>query len=260
MFEKQDSAAKNGFGWRKDAGVSAASGEAANPANAFVSADHGSRTAMATTFMNHVMGWMAAGLALSGAVAWAVTTTPAALQWTAGMMLPLIIAELVLVIALSATLRKLSPTVAAGMFLAYSALNGATIGVILTMYTAASVANVFFVTAGTFTAMAFVGATTKRDLSKMGSFLMMGLIAIVIAMVVNLFIGSSALDFAVSALGALIFTGLTAWDMQRFKKMGYSGFATKREAGQMAINGALQLYLDFINLFLMLLRLMGDRR
>jgi FtsH-binding integral membrane protein len=127
-------------------------------------------------------------------------------------------------------------------------------------YTGASVANVFFVTAGTFTAMAFIGTVTKKDLSGIGSFLMMGVIAILIASVVNMFIGSGGLNFAVSVLGALIFTGLTAVDAQRFRKLGWSGFSTQRDASQWAIRGALNLYLDFINMFLFLLRLFGNRR
>jgi len=108
--------------------------------------------------------------------------------------------------------------------------------------------------------MAFIGLTTKRDLTGMGSFLMMGVIALIIAMVVNMFLASTALDWAVSVIGVLLFAGLTAYDVQKFKRLGYLGFSTAREASQMAIAGALNLYLDFINMFLFLLRLFGDRR
>jgi len=223
-------------------------------------AEHAGRSAMSVKFMNQVFGWMAGGLAASGAVSYAVLSNDALLQTVSGWMLPLIILELVVVFGLSAALHKMSSMAAAGAFLFYSALNGLTMGVILAMYTGASVANVFFVTAGTFAAMATIGATTKRDLTGMGSFLMMGVIAILIASVVNFFVGSGALNWAISVLGALIFTGLTAYDAQRFKRLGYSGFATEREAGQMAIRGALNLYLDFVNMFLFMLRLFGDRR
>ena len=224
------------------------------------SLEHASRSQMAATFMNQVFGWMAGGLAVSGGVAWWVTGSQGALQAVAGLFMPLIIAEFLLVLGLSAALHKMSAAVAAGGFLVYSALNGLTLGLILSMYTGASVANVFFITAGTFTAMATIGAITKKDLSSIGSFLMMGVIAIVIASVVNIFLHSSALNWAVSVLGALIFTVLTAVDSQRFRKMGYMGFSNEREAGQFAIRGALNLYLDFINMFLFLLRLFGSRR
>jgi len=224
------------------------------------SLEHAGRTQMAATFMNQVFGWMAGGLALSGAIAWWVTGSAAALEAVAGLFLPLVIAEFLVVLGLSAALHKMSAMAAAAGFLVYSALNGLTLGLVVSTYTGASVANVFFVTAGTFTAMAAIGAITKKDLSGVGSFLMMGVIAIVIASVVNLFLHSGALDWAVSVLGALIFTGLTAVDSQRFRKMGYMGFANEREAGQFAIRGALNLYLDFINMFLFLLRLFGSRR
>ncbi len=222
--------------------------------------EHGRRSEMAVTFMNHVFGWMAAGLALSGAVAWVVMSSAAIFQAVAGLYIPLIIAELVMVFVLSARLSKMSAGAAAAMFLAYAALNGLTLGVIVAMYTGASVARVFFITAGSFGAMAAIGAVTKKDLTGMGSFLMMGVIAILIAMVVNLFLASSALDWAISVIGALIFAGLTAYDVQKFKAAGYMGFKTKREASQWAIRGALNLYLDFINMFIFLLRLFGDRR
>ena len=222
--------------------------------------EHRGRSALAATFMTQVFGWMSAGLALSGALAWWVMSSPEVLASVAGWYLPLMIGELVMVVALSAGLRKMSVGVAASMFLAYAALNGLTIGVIVAMYTGASVARVFFITAGSYGAMAAWGATTRKELSAMGSFLMMGVFAIVIAMVVNMFLASSALDWTISVLGVLVFAGLTAFDVQRFKAMGYTGFSDKREAGQFAIRGALQLYLDFINMFLFLLRLFGDRR
>lgn len=223
-------------------------------------AEHGQRSALAATFLTQVFGWMAAGLALSGATAAWVMSSEAVWAQVSGLFIPLMIAEVVMVIALSAGLRKMSAGVAATMFLAYAALNGLTLGVIVALYTGASVARVFFITAGTYGAMAAIGATTRKDLSGMGSFLMMGVIAILIASVVNIFLASSALDWALSVLGALVFAGLTAFDVQRFKALGYTGFATRREASQWAIRGALHLYLDFINMFLFLLRIFGDRR
>jgi FtsH-binding integral membrane protein len=243
--------------WGAGADADSLPGAAGGPMS---SHEHLKRSELAATFMTHVFGWMAAGLALSGAVAAWVMSSEAVFAGVVGWYLPLIIAELVMVVALSAGLKKMSPTMAAGMFLAYAALNGLTLGVIVAMYTGTSVARVFFITSGTYAAMAAIGATTKRDLTQMGSFLMMGVIAILIAMVVNLFLASSALDWAISVLGALIFAGLTAFDVQRFKALGYMGFSTSREAGQYAIRGALNLYLDFINMFLFLLRLFGDRR
>jgi FtsH-binding integral membrane protein len=232
----------------------------ANAQSAGSIAESEGRSLMAVRFMNQVFGWMAAGLALSGAIAWTVLSNEVTRMAVAKLMLPLVIVELITVIALSAMLHKLAPAAAAAGFLFYSALNGLTLAPILYMYTTASVANAFFVSAGTFGAMAFLGATTKKDLSGLGSFLMMGVIAILIASVVNMFLGSSALDWAVSVLGALIFTGLAAVDVQRFKKLGYTGFRNARETSQWAIRGALNLYLDFINMFLFVLRLFGDRR
>ena len=222
--------------------------------------EHAGRQELARVFMNHVFGWMAAGLAVSGALAWYVMSSEAAWEMASGLFLPLIIGELVLVLGLSATLHKLSARTAAALFLLYAAMNGLTLGVVVAMYTATSVARVFFITSGTYGAMAFIGLTTKKDLTGMGSFLMMGVIALVIAMVVNMFLASTALDWAVSVIGVLLFAGLTAYDVQKFKRMGYLGFTTSRQASQMAISGALNLYLDFINMFLFLLRLFGDRR
>lgn len=218
------------------------------------------RTDLATRFMNQVFGWMAGGLAASGAVAYAVMNSPELYNSVAQHFMAFVILELVVVMAFSGLLSRMSVATAAACFLGYSALNGLTLGVIVALYTQASVANAFFVSAGAFGAMAVIGATTKKDLSGVGSFLMMGVIAILIAMVVNFFLHSSALDFAVSALGALIFTGLTAFDVQRFKTMGFTGFRDEKEASQFALRGALTLYLDFINMFLFLLRLFGRRR
>ncbi|MBM4342026.1 MAG: Bax inhibitor-1/YccA family protein [Deltaproteobacteria bacterium] len=218
------------------------------------------RTELAARFMNQVFGWMAGGLALSGGLAMAVASSEPLMQAALRLYLPLVILELVVVLAFSALINRMSAAVAAGAFLFYAALTGVTFAPLLLIYTGASVANVFFVTAGVFTSMAVYGAVTKRDLTSIGSFLMMGVLAILIASVVNLFLASSAVQFAVSVLGALIFTGLTAYDVQQFRKLGYLGFSNPEQRRKAALRGALNLYLDFINLFLNLLRLFGSRR
>ena len=222
--------------------------------------EHGRRAEMSRVFMRQLFAWMTAGLAVSGVIAFAVMSSESLRTMAASLFLPLIIAELVMVFVLSARISKMAVGTAVAMFMGYAALNGLTLGVIVAMYTGASVARVFFITAGTFGAMAAIGFTTKRDLTSMGTFFLMGLIALIVASVVNIFLMSSALDWALSIVGVLLFCGLTAYDVQRFQKMGYMGFTDERSAGQMAVRGALNLYLDFINLFLYLLRLFGDRR
>jgi len=174
----------------------------------------------------------------------------------------LLITELGMVFYLSARIQKISAQAATGIFLAYSALNGVTLSTILLYYTASSVTATFFVTAGMFGAMAVYGFVTKKDLSSWGSFLFMGLIGIIIASVVNMFLGSSMMSWVISGIGVIIFTGLTAYDVQQITRMGEQGIMNGGESAirKGAIMGALKLYLDFINLFLMLLRFMGDRR
>jgi FtsH-binding integral membrane protein len=166
-----------------------------------------------------------------------------------------------LVLGLSGAVHRMSAGMATGLFLLYSALNGATLSVILLVYTAASIFKAFIVCTGMFAAMSVYGATTKKDLTSWGSFLFMGLIGIIIASIVNIFMASSALDFVISGVGVLIFTGLTAYDTQKLKVMGESApmddaLAIRRGT----ILGALTLYLDFINLFLFLLRFFGSSR
>ncbi len=218
------------------------------------------RTTMARAFLNRVFTWMFAGLLVSGGAAWAVLSDQGLYLTVGRHFMAFAIAELIIVMGLSAMLRRMSPLVATAAFLGYSALNGLTIGVIVSAYTAASVSNAFFTAAFAFGGMAVFGAVTKKDLSGIGSFLMMGVWAILASMVLNFFLHSTALDFVVSAFGALIFTGLTAVDVQRFRKLGFMGSQTEDENRKMALMGALQLYLDFINMFLFLLRLFGRRR
>jgi len=218
-----------------------------------------------TLFLAKVFNWMAIGLGLTGLTAFLVTNSQAAMQLIFGNRLVfygLVFGELGMVLYLSARLEKISAQAATGLFLAYSVLNGATLSAILLMYTATSVASTFFVAGGMFAAMAVYGTVTKKDLTGMGSFLFMGLIGMVLASVVNIFIGSSMVSWVVSAIGVLVFTGLTAYDVQKIQRIGAGGIMNSGEAvvRKGAIMGALALYLDFINLFLSLLRLMGDRR
>jgi len=168
----------------------------------------------------------------------------------------LIVAEFGLVIGISAAAQRLSAASAGGLFLLYSALNGATLSVVLLMYTGSSVALAFVTTAGTFGAMSVFATVTRRDLSSWGSFLMMGLLGVVIASVVNVFLHSGMMSFVISCAAVVVFTGLAAYDTQKLRALARAGGG----AAAMPVNGALALYLDFVNLFLALLRLLGDRR
>jgi FtsH-binding integral membrane protein len=230
------------------------------------------RTEVLNAFMRGVYGWMGAGLALTALVSYVVANTsllnmffvvdPA--SGTVGMstlVFILLFAELGIVFYLSARIASMNPATATGLFLLYSGLNGLTLTPILLAYTAESVASTFCITAGMFGAMSVYGMVTKKDLTSWGSLLFMGLIGIVIAMVVNMFLQSSAMAFAISVIGVILFLGLTAYDTQKLKTMGENVPAGDTAAIRRGtILGALTLYLDFINLFLMLLRLMGDRR
>jgi FtsH-binding integral membrane protein len=210
-------------------------------------------------FMSAVYRWMTGGLALTAIFAWAVASSPAALAVIVGnriLFFGLILAELGLVVALSAMVNRLSAASAGALFALYSALNGATLSVVLLAYTGSSVAVAFVSTAGTFGAMSLYGTVTKRDLTSWGSFLFMGLVGIVIASLVNLFVRSSMITFVVSCMGVLVFTGLTAYDTQKLRAYARAGGG----AAAAPISGALSLYLDFVNLFLSLLRLTGSRR
>jgi hypothetical protein len=214
-----------------------------------------------TIFLAKVFNWMAIGLGLTGLVAYITASTPlyAAVR---PLIFLFFIAELGMVFYLSARINKLSATAATGLFLGYAVLNGVTLSTILLMYTMTSIAATFFITAGMFGAMAVYGFVTKKDLSGMGSFLFMGLIGIIIASVVNIFIGSSMVSWVISAIGVIVFTGLTAYDVQKISQMGAGGIMHQGDAAvrKMAIMGALALYLDFINLFIMLLHFFGGSR
>ncbi len=216
-----------------------------------------------TNFVARVYNWMGLGLATTAVVALMTASSPALLNFIFGSQLVffgLIIAELGLVMALSAAIGRLQATTAALMFFIYSALNGLTLSAIFIAYTSASIANTFFVTAGTFGAMSLYGYVTKRDLTSWGSFLFMGLIGIVIASLVNIFLRSEMIYWLVTYAGVIIFVGLTAYDTQQIKAMALQGFGDEESERKGAVIGALRLYLDFVNLFLMLLNIFGRRR
>ena len=213
-----------------------------------------------SAFLWKVYGWMAVGLGLTAVVAFAVAGSPDILRALVGNRLVffgLVIAELGLVFYLSARADRLAPGTAAGLFTLYSALNGVTLSVILLAYTGESVTTTFVVTAGMFGALALFGSTTQRSLAGAGQFLMMGLVGVILASIVGMFWQSDALQFLISVVGVIVFTGLTAWDAQRLKQMALA--LPDGQVGSYAIVGALSLYLDFINLFLMLLRFTGRR-
>lgn len=218
------------------------------------------------TFLTRVHGWMAGSLALTGLLAWFTAHSPALLQLMfrptgpAFLFYGLLIAELVLVIGLSAAIGRLTATAAASGLLIYSALNGLTMSVIFLAFTAESIGTTFFVTAGTFGLVSVYGAKTKADLTSFGSFCVMALIGVILASVVNLFLASSALYWIITYAGIFVFVGLTAYDTAKLKAIGAHVSLESEEGKKAAILGALALYLDFINLFLMLLRLLGRRR
>jgi len=221
--------------------------------------------------MLRVYNYMVGALALTGAVAYGVANTPALLNLiyavnANGALAPtmlgwvVMLAPIGLVLLLSFRIMQMSQAAAQATFWGYAALVGASLASILIAYTGASVAMTFFVTAGTFGAMSLWGYTTKRDLTGFGSFLFMGLIGILLASLANMFFKSGMMDFVISVLGVLIFTGLTAWDTQKIKNTYYAVGGDTAVAGKAAIMGALALYLDFLNIFLFLLRFMGNRR
>ncbi len=212
--------------------------------------------------MTQVYAWMTAGLLVTGAIAMFVAGVPALAGAIIGnpfVFFGLMIAQVAMVWYLSARVMSLAPGAATGLFLGYAALNGLTFSVIFLAYTAASIASTFFVTAGTFGAMSAYGYLTKRDLSGMGGFLFMALIGIILASIVNIFWANGTLYWIITYAGVLIFVALTAYDTQKIKRMTDQ---VRDEHGErrVAIYGALTLYLDFINLFLFMLRILGDRR
>jgi FtsH-binding integral membrane protein len=218
-------------------------------------------SAVQTRVINQVYLWMTLGLALTGATAFFVASTDSIKQVIFGNQIVfwgLVIAELGLVFVISGLISRLSAAAATGLFFLYSALNGLTLSAIFLVYSLDSIAGVFLITAGTFGVMSLYGITTKTDLTKIGNLLFMALIGMVIAGLVNIFIGSSVLSLIISVIGVVVFTGLTAYDAQRIKEMSAAALDGESE-GKIAVLGALSLYLNFINLFLSLLRLFGSR-
>jgi FtsH-binding integral membrane protein len=209
--------------------------------------------------MIRVYNYMAGGVALTGVVAYFTNMYLGPTLYGSPLMYVLIFAPLALVFFLSFRIEHLAASTARALFFVYAALLGASLSVIFAVYTDASITRVFFISAASFGALSLWGYTTQRDLTGMGSFLMMGLIGIIIASLVNIFLRSSGLDWIISVIGVIVFAGLTAWDTQKIKEM-YSPYDDGTVGGRKAVMGALSLYLDFINLFLMLLRLFGDRR
>ncbi len=217
-----------------------------------------------SAYMRQVYQWMSGGLALTGLVAWSVAGSEAAVQLIFNnflILIALVVAQIGLVVALSAAIHRMSATTATGLFLLYSALTGVTMAGIFIVYPMGAIANAFLTAGGTFLAMSIYGTVTKRDLTGMGNFMIMGLFGIIIASIVNFFLQSSMMDFIISCVGVLVFTGLTAYDTQKIREFGANapiGDSSAIRRG--VILGALTLYLDFINLFLMLLRLFGGSR
>ncbi|MCI5779080.1 MAG: Bax inhibitor-1/YccA family protein [Lentisphaeria bacterium] len=214
-------------------------------------------------FINRVFGWMTLGLAVTGFVAFGFARNPG---WMVGhpiIFLALLGAQLVMVITLGAAIRRISPAAAFLGFIVFAALNGMTLSVIFLTYTESSIAQTFFVTSLTFGIMGLYGWVTKRDLTALGSLCVMGLIGLILASLVNLFTRSSRFDLIISAVGILLFVGLTAYDTQKIKRLAVGvgeGVLSEADSRRAAVLGALTLYLDFINLFLYLLRFFGRRK
>lgn len=213
--------------------------------------------------MRKVYVWMTLAMAITGITAYGVATSPAILEMIFGNKLVfwgLIIAEFGLVFGISGMLNRISITTATLMFVLYSVINGTVLSSIFLIYTLSSIGQVFFITAATFGVMALIGYTTKTDLTSMGKILFMALIGMIIATIVNIFVGSTGLQTIISYIGILIFVGLTAYDSQKIKMMLMEREVYEEGAQKLALVGALTLYLDFINLFIYLLRILGDRR
>ena len=225
---------------------------------------------VSSTFVSGVFMWMFVALSITALTAWWFATTPSLLQLlvdpnTGGMTITgwiVMLAPLVLVLIMSRGASRMTAATMLLLFILFSILMGASLSFIFLAYTGASIAKTFFITSGMFGVMAVVGYTTKTDLTKFGSLLFMGLIGIIIASVVNMFMHSGSLDYIISFLGVLIFTGLTAYDVQKIKRIGaqVDGNSADDNVRKMMLFGALSLYLDFINLFLFLLRFFGNRK
>jgi uncharacterized protein len=227
------------------------------------SAEFREELAAQRTFMARVYGWMTIGLLATALTALVVASSPALVKtiFASGTFWILVIAEFGIALAFRFALQSVPVPVAAGMFLVYSVLMGATLSILLLVYTATSVASTFFIAAGMFAGVSAFGYVTKRNLNSVGSFCMMGLWGLVIASVVNMFIGfSNPMNWVISFVGVIVFTGLTAYETQKFKQAYAEGGSGTAMNQKVALLGAFQLYLDFINLFVYLLRFLGNRR
>ena len=217
---------------------------------------------VAATFMRSVYYWMAGALTITGLTAMLVANSPAMMELifsSSALVWGLLIGELVLVMILSAAINRLSFSTATLLFIIYSALNGVTLSCIFVLYTKESIASTFFITAGMFVALALYGTVTKKDLSGIGRFLFMTLIGLIIASIVNIFMHSEMLYWITTAIGVVIFAGLTAYDAQKIQQIAAEAVEINESTQKVALLGALSLYLDFINLFLYLLRIFGRR-
>ena len=234
-------------------------GQSSRQHPSFVSADI--RDERVGAFLSKVYAWMFAGLLITALIAFAVASTPGLVEAVVVNRMVfwvIVIAQLGLVFYLSARVQKIAPATAAGLFLVYSALVGVTSSVVLLVFTGASIAQTFIITSVMFGATAIFGTVTKRSLAGLGHFMFMGLIGLILALIVGFFWHSSVLQFVISVVGVVVFTGLTAWDAQRLKQLTVE--LPDAGVGSYAVVGALSLYLDFINLFFFLLRFMGNRR
>ncbi|MCX6016594.1 MAG: Bax inhibitor-1/YccA family protein [Chloroflexales bacterium] len=211
--------------------------------------------------MQQVYLWMTAGLLVTGAISSMIYNSPSlqGILLNSVVFIALFVVEIGLVLGISAMINKMSPALATGLFILYAAVNGITLTPIFFAYTSSSIATAFFTAAGMFAALALYGTATKRNLSGMGRFMMMALFGLIIATIINIFLKNGVMDFAISIFGVVIFAGLTAYDTQRLNQLA-SQASSDDEIGRFSIMGALILYLDFINLFLYLLRLFGKRR
>lgn len=224
--------------------------------------------ARSRSFLGHVYNWMALGLALTAVVALAVFHSDSTIYWLMEHRMAfygLLFLELMLVISFTSMIRRVSYTTALGMFVSYAALNGVTFSMIFLVYTAQSIASTFFIAAATFGGASVFGLVSKRDLTGVGHFLGMALWGIIVAIVVNLFLRSPAISYGISMIAVVVFVGLTAYDTQKLRNLSHTipdeGTAELGEIGKKAaLGGALMLYLDFINIFIHLLNLLGDRR
>lgn len=220
-------------------------------------------TAEIRKFLLHVYNWMAMGLAVTGVVAFGVSTSETLLRIIAlnpFIFYGLLILQFVVVIAMSAAINKMPSVVAVGAFFLYALLTGLTFSILFLIYTSGSIAYTFIICSAMFASVSVFGYITKMNLAGVGTFMMMGLVGIIIASIVNIFLQSSTLYWLISYAGVLIFVGLTAWDTQKIKKMAAQTTFESEEGKKAAIMGALTLYLDFINMFLFLLRILGNRR